>query len=166
MEVFIRTRISKTLISAKIEIASKIDMPLKKENWKFNWKSLAKIEGSFIYKLTTEHQPKQIEGLLMLSILNGGMVYLNNIEVAPHNYGSQGHFEFVAGCLIAFGCDFSFINGQGAYLGFVSFDSKTKLIPLYQQKYGATWIVGQKMFIDPDAGKNLIKKYLKSAESI
>jgi len=50
--------------------------------------------------------------------------------------------------------------GKGNYLGFLSFDSKTELIELYQNKYGATFAMGNKMFFDPEAGKKLMKKYL------
>lgn len=40
-------------------------------------------------------------------------------------------------------------------------DSKTNLIELYEKKYGATHAIGQKMFFDPVAGKNLMEAYLK-----
>jgi len=46
--------------------------------------------------------------------------------------------------------------------GYLTFESKTKLIPLYQQKYGAILAMGQRMFIDPEMGLKLIDKYLKS----
>jgi hypothetical protein len=62
--------------------------------------------------------------------------------------------------LIAFACKKSFELGKGHYLGFLSFDSKTELISLYQDKYGATWAMGQKMFIGPANGKKLMEKYL------
>ena len=41
----------------------------------------------------------------------------NNIEVAPHNYGSKGRYENVAGSLIAFACYKSFELGKNYYLG-------------------------------------------------
>ena len=136
------------------------EMPLKKDGWQFTWKKLAKVEGAQFYKITLKDSPKTIEGLLMITLINDEMVYMNNIEVAPHNYGSKGKYENVAGCLIAFASKKSFEIGRGNYLGFLSFDSKTQLISLYQEKYGATWAMGQKMFIDPIEGRKLMEKYL------
>jgi len=63
-----------------------------------------------------------------LSIENGEMVYLNNIELAPHNIGGDKRYDYVAGCLIAYGCLYGHRNGVGNYKGFVCFDSKTALI--------------------------------------
>ncbi len=99
----------------------------------------------------------------MLTLLNEEMLYMNNIEVAPHNYGEHGRYDRVAGCLIAFGCYKSFEQGAGHYIGYLAFESKTKLIALYQKKYGATQAMGQKMFIDPDAGRKLMKTYLNQS---
>ncbi|MEL7123180.1 MAG: hypothetical protein AAFO07_27270 [Bacteroidota bacterium] len=137
------------------------EMPLKKDGWHFIWKKLAKVEGAQFYKITLKDSPKRIEGLLMITLINDEMLYMNNIEVAPTNYGSNGKYENVAGSLIAFACMKSFELGKGDYLGFLSFDSKTELIALYQEKYEATWAIGQKMFIDPLAGRKLMDKYLK-----
>lgn len=95
----------------------------------------------------------------MLTLLSEEMVYMNNIEVSPQNYGSNGKLDGVAGALIAYACKKSFELGKGAYTGFLSFDSKTALIPLYEKKYGATWAIGQKMFISPVSGKILMNKY-------
>ncbi len=96
----------------------------------------------------------------MLSVMYEEMLYMNNIEVAPHNLGSDGKYDNVAGCLIAFGCLKSFELGKNTYKGYLTFESKTELIPLYQDKYGATLAMGQRMFIDPDTGLGLIDKYL------
>lgn len=96
----------------------------------------------------------------MLTLMNNEMLYMNNIEVAPHNLGSTGAYDNVAGCLIAFGCLKSFELGSNHYTGYLTFESKTALIPLYQKKYGATLAMGQKMYIAPQAGLTLIKKFL------
>jgi hypothetical protein len=45
----------------------------------------------------------------MLTLQSEEMIYLNNIEVAPHNYGSNGKYDHVAGCLISFA---ALRNGQ------------------------------------------------------
>ena len=92
--------------------------------------------------------------------MNDEMLYMNTIEVAPHNYGSNGKYENVAGCLIAFGCLKSFELGKNHYEGYLTFESKTELIQFYQKKYGASIAAGQRMFINPKAGLNLIEKYL------
>jgi hypothetical protein len=63
--------------------------------------------------------------------------------------------------LLAFACYKSFELGRGHYVGFLSFESKTKLMKLYQEKYGAIAAMGQKMFFDPEGGKKLMRMYLK-----
>lgn len=148
------------LFEALVLPAEKTEMPLKKDGWRFTWRELVKTEGAFFYKVVLEGAPTQVEGMLMLTLINEEMLFMNNIEVAPHNYGSKGRFDNIAGSLIAFGCKKSFELGKGHYLGFLAFESKTELIPLYEEKYGATWAMGQKMFIDPEAGKKLMEKYL------
>lgn len=112
------------------------------------------------FKITLEESPDQIEGMVMLSLMYDEMLYLNNIEVAPHNYGKGGQYDNVAGCLLAFACRMGMSHGKGNYKGFLAFDSKTELIELYQNKYGATWAMGQKMYFTPEAGDKLMEKYL------
>jgi hypothetical protein len=161
MRVLIKDTKSGDWSEGLIEVALKKDMPFKKDGWQFNWKKLFQIEGSSFFKLTTLDTPEVIEGMIMLTILNEEMVFMNNIEVAPGNYGEDGKYENVAGCLLGFACYKSFEWGKDPYLGFLSFDSKTQLIEFYQKKYGASWAMGQKMFFTPDAGKKLMKEYLK-----
>ena len=147
-------------IEAMIVSASSADFPKKKDGWQFAWRSLGKTEGADFYKLVTVGSPTTIQGMLMLTLLYDEMVFMNNLEVAPHNYGNQGKYDHVAGGLIAFACYKSFEQGRNSYLGYLSFDSKTQLIDLYQRKYGATRAIGHKMCFDPEAGKNLMQKYL------
>ena len=160
MDVKLIDIVSGQEVSGIILPAEKADMPLKKQGWKFSWKQLYGIEGATYYKLCLKENVSEIQGLIMLTLMNQVMLYLNNIEVAPHNYGSGGRYENVAGGLLAYGCLQSFELGKDHYEGFLSFDSKTELIPLYVEKYGATHVMGQKMFFDPDAGRDLMKKYL------
>ncbi len=70
----------------------------------------------------------------MLSVIDKEMIYMNNVEVAPHNFGTNRKFVNVAGVLIAFACLQSFEMGQGNYAGFLSFDSKSELIELYKDE--------------------------------
>ena len=153
-------------VSAKIEKAELSCMPARKNGWQFTWKFLFKTEGSTIYKLTLEESPGTIEGLLMLSLMNEEMLYMNNIEVAPHNLGKQAEFDYVAGCLIAFACWKSFESGQAPYTGYLTFESKSALIPLYRENYGAILAKGNRMFIPPENGLKLIDQYLKNEANV
>ena len=160
MNVLLEESKSGILIESLISPIQKNELPLKKDGWQFTWKKLGQIEGAECYKLTKISTPNVVEGMLMLTLVNEEMLYMNNIEVAPHNFGSNGKYERVAASLLAFACYKSFDVGQNHYLGFLSFESKTQLMELYQNKYGATHAMGQKMFFDQNAGKALIKKYL------
>jgi hypothetical protein len=160
MKVYLQEVKSGNLVEAIISKALKADLPLRKDGWQFTWRKLGKVEGAQFYKLTTVESPDEVEGMLMLTLFNEEMLYMNNIEVAPHNFGSEGKYDHVAGSLIAFACYKSFELGKNYYMGFLSFDSKTRLIELYEKKYGATFAMGQKMFFDPEAGKKLMKRYL------
>jgi hypothetical protein len=160
MRVNLKEVKSGELIEGIITKANKSDLPLKQDGWQFTWKRLGKTEGAEFYKLSTVEDPETVEGMLMLTLINEEILYMNNIEVAPQNYGSEGKYDNVAGGLIAFGCYKSFEQGKSYYLGYLSFESKTQLIELYQNKYGATFVMGQKMFFNPGAGKQLMKKYL------
>ena len=156
MYIYLKHRTTKQLVKAQVIKAEKKDMP---DNWKFNWKQLYNRDSMY-YKVVTETSPEVIEGLLMVTILNGEMLFLNNIEVAPHNYGKTGIYDFVAGCIFAFSCNLSLIYGKGYYKGYVVFDSKTKLIEHYQNKYGAVLLSSQRMCIYKEIGIKLIKQYL------
>ncbi len=160
MRVLLKELKNENSIEASIVGAQKENLPIKKNGWQFTWTKLFHAEGALCYKLSTVISPNQIEGMLMLTLVEDEMLFMNNIEVAPHNYGANGQYENVAGCLLAFACYKSFELGNNHYVGYLSFDSKTQLIELYQNKYGATHARGQKMFFDPEAGKVLMKKYL------
>lgn len=160
MQVSLKEVKTGELIEALIVKANKSELPAKRGGWQFTWRKLGRTEGASFYKLVTVDDPRTIEGMLMLTLINEEMLYMNNIEVAPHNYGSGGKFDNVAGGLLAFGCYKSFEEGKNYYLGYLSFESKTQLIELYQNKYGATFAMGQKMFFDPTAGKKLMQKFL------
>ena len=161
MEIKLLEMKSQKEIDAKIERAKLKDMPTKKDGWQFTWRTLYKTEGAKFYKISLMANERQIEGMLMLSVMYDEMLYMNNIEVAPHNLGSKGRYDNVAGSLIAYGCLKSFELGKNTYKGYLTFESKTKLIPLYQKKYGARLAMGQRMFIEPEVGLELIEKYLK-----
>ncbi|MCB0641073.1 MAG: hypothetical protein KDC44_05510 [Phaeodactylibacter sp.] len=161
MKVYLKEVQSGERVEGIIEEAFMPDMPHRKSGWQFNWPQLAKTDGAIFYKLIKVDAPTQVEAIIMLTLINEEMLFLNNTEVVPHNYGSEGKYENVAGSLLAFACYKSFELGNHHYVGFLSFESKTELIELYQQKYGATYAVGQKMYFDPKAGKKLMRRYLQ-----
>jgi hypothetical protein len=153
------------LVPAFIGKATVKDMPFKKDGWNFNWRNLFKEEGAEVYKVSLDGSPNKIEGIIIFQLKNDEMLEMNNIEIAPYNIGNAGKYKRVSGVLIAFCCIQSLTLGKGNYKGFVSFESKTSLISYYQNKYGATQIIGQKMFFDQETGAELIKKYLNNEEA-
>lgn len=160
MRINIYERENDLSVDSEISIIDKKLLPLKKNGWKFNWKQLHKTEGSLFYMLSCIHTPEIVEGIIMLTLFNNEMLFMNNIELAPQNIGTNKMYENVAGCLLAYACRKSFEIGRGNYNGYLSFDSKTNLIELYQNKYGANLAMGNKMYFSPETGKNLMKKYL------
>jgi len=134
-------------------------MPLKKDGWQFNWNKLIEEKNTKTYFLKLKAEPKSIEGILQLRI-ESDVLIMDLIEIAPHNIGTTNKkYDFVAGCLIAFACRESF-KIEGAYKGFLTFVSKSNLIDWYQKKYGAKQALGQRMYIDDQAGMRLIDKFL------
>lgn len=146
-------------IKAEIILAEKANMPLKKDGWNFNWKQLIKNENTKSFLLRLFETPHTIEGVLQLRI-EGEMLIMDLVEIAPHNIGKNKRYDYVAGCLISFACKESF-KIEGNYKGYLTFVSKSNLIEWYSSQYGAKQALGQKMFIDPEKGVELINKYLK-----
>ena len=156
--VYILETKSKRLIEAAIVFAERKNVPLKKDGWNFNWKQLVQEQDSQTFILKTIEVPQSIEGALHLKV-ESGMLIMDAVEIAPHNIGRNKKYDYVADCLIAFACRESF-KLEGIYKGFLTFFSKTNLINWYSEKYGATLALGQRMFIDSEAGEKLINKYL------
>ena len=159
MRIKLKDTVRDKLVDAQLILAEKVDMPLTKNGWKFEWNKLFDEGGTF-YKVIIDEEPQVIQGIMKFSIDSNEMFYLENVEIAPHNYGSKGRYDYVAGCLFAYACKQSKILGKGNYEGWVVFDSKTILIEFYQNKYGATIVHGQRMFFDPETGDKLIAQYL------
>lgn len=137
-----------------ISKAYKKDLP--KTKWKFDWKSLY-TKNSQIFKLVYE---EEIEGLIKMTKVDEGYYEMSNLELSPENYGSDGKFNNVAGCLIAYGCLLTFQLNTGNYKGYLAFTSKGELIKHYEKYYYAELVYREKMIIFPKNGKKLIKKYL------
>jgi hypothetical protein len=105
--------------------------------------------------LTIRDNPNIIQGLASISDYEDHY-YLHLVESAPFNLGKNKLYEGVPGNLFAFTCKTSWDKG---YQGFVSFNSKTKLIEHYEKSLGATHVGGHKMVIFPNEALKLIKKY-------
>jgi hypothetical protein len=84
---------------------------------------------------------------------------MNLLESSPFNIGKNKLYEGVAGNLVAFACKISFQKG---YDGFVAFTAKTNLIKHYEESLGAFHFKNQRMIIETEASKKLVKKYFKS----
>jgi len=137
-----------------ISKAYKKELP--KAKWQFNWKSLCN-KNSQIFKLVYEDE---IQGLLKMTQVDEGYYEMSNLELAQGNYGSKGKINYIAGCLIAYGCLLAFQLNEGNYKGHLAFTSKGELIQHYEKYYFAELVYREKMIIFPVNGKKLIKKYL------
>jgi len=155
--VYILDTINGDLVKAEIV---RMDVPpLKKDGWNFNWRQIKKEDPCQTFILQTVDTPHVIQGAIKLKV-EYKMLVMDAVEVAPHNFGRNKRYDYVAGCLIAFACRESF-KIEGPYKGFLSFVSKTALMRWYIDKYGAEVALGQRMYIDFEAGKILIEKYLE-----
>ena len=157
--IYILDNITNKLVESEIVPIDPHLIPLKKDGWKFNWKKIAKEQNGQTYILRTINSPMQVEGAILLKV-ESNMLVMDALEIAPQNFGQiNKRYDNVAGCLIAFACRESF-KITGAYSGFLTFVSKTKLINWYTEKYGAELALGQRMFIDWETGNDIIEKYL------
>lgn len=127
----------------------------KKNGGLFTWATELKYSDRQVFKLTIRDNPNIIQGLASISDY-GDHYYLHLVESAPFNLGKNKLYEGVPGNLFAFTCKTSWDKG---YQGFVSFNSKTKLIEHYEKSLGGTNVGGHKMVIFPNEALKLIKKY-------
>jgi len=137
-----------------LEVTSKDIKSLKKSDWLFDWKSEAKQSDKTVYKLIIDN-PTIIQGLISMQD-RGDHIFMLLIESNKFNKGSKKVYLGVPGNLVAFACKLSFDKGYG---GYVSFESKTKLIEHYQKILGAHLLFGNIMAIDTRAANKLIEQY-------
>lgn len=124
------------------------------KEFSFDWQEEKQNE---VYKIYILGKDKEILG--MLSIIDypeDYRIHLNLIEIGISNIGKKKTIENIAGCLIAFTCKLAFMRG---YFGFVSLQPKTRLIDLYQDKYGFRQY-GRLLAVEQESARQLIKKYL------
>lgn len=120
----------------------------------FNWKEEKKNE---VYKIYLVGRDKEILG--MMSLIDRPeeyRIHLNLIEIRESQQGKNKTIDKIAGCLLAFACQLAFARG---YDGFVSLKPKSKLVALYQSKYGFRQY-GRLLGIEQGLSDALINKYL------
>lgn len=130
----------------------------KKNKWNFNWKIEFNDLQKEVYKLNIMNNSRIIQGLLSITI-EQDHIYMNLLESSPFNIGKDKLYEGVAGNLVAFACKISFQKG---FDGFVAFNAKTNLITHYEESLGAYHFKGQRMIIETESAKILVKKYFKT----
>lgn len=128
---------------------------IKKADWLFDWKTEAKDKEKAVYKLVIRDNSLIIQGLIFLQD-KGDHVFMHLIESNKFNRGSKKLYIGVPGNLVAFACKLSFDKG---YDGFISFESKTKLMQHYQETLGAHVIFGNMMALDTEAATKLVNQY-------
>ncbi len=128
---------------------------LKKTDWLFDWKGEVKNNSKVIYKLVIEGNQSVIQGLISLQD-RGDHIFMHLIESNRFNRGAKRMYLGVAGNLVAYACKLSFEKG---YEGFVSFESKTRLVEHYTLMLGARLLFGNFMAIETKAATKLINRY-------
>lgn len=147
-------------LRTKVTLLQKQDLKIviKKNGWKFDWKSEFKKIDRQVFKLTIEENSSIIQGLVSFTVFEN-YIEMHLIENAPFNFGKNKAYDGVAGNLVAFVCKTSFERGGK---GYVSFIAKTRLIEHYKNILGAENPHGHQMVINSKAANILIKKYFKN----
>jgi len=155
------------LVPAIISRGITVHLPSLTEGWQFNFRGNTRREALETYILTTDDNSDEIQGCLSFKMNHKVEPYMAYIEIAPHNKGKTRRYDDVAGCLIAYACRLSFINGKGDYKGWLAFDvleetaaDSIKLMALYSKKYGALKFGETTMVIPPNEAKKLIDQFL------
>ena len=138
-----------------LELTAKDIKGIKKSDWLFNWKAEAKELDKKVYKLVVAENENIIQGLMSLQD-RSDHIFMSLIESNKFNRGAKKVYFGVPGNLVAFACKLSFDRG---YNGYVSFESKTKLIAHYHKSLGAQVLFGNFMAIDTKAAIKLIEHY-------
>ena len=142
----ILNRISGDSFRTEISLVTKSDLKIvtKSKGWLFDWKYEFNQIDREVYKLTILDNPDIVQGLMSLAV-KSDHVYMYLLESAQFNIGRNKIYEGIPGNLVAFACKLSFQRGGE---GFVSFESKIKLIDHYVNSLGAFHFGGQLMVID------------------
>ncbi|WP_276388983.1 hypothetical protein [Eudoraea chungangensis] len=167
MNVKILELATKSEIKSQIYLITKnkSKLPSLNEGWRFNFNKYSKRKEYETYILTTDKTPEIIEGCLIIDTKSPYQVYMAFVEVSPHNRGNRKRYDRVTGCLIAFACKQSFIQGKEGYVAFDVHEEKEeneiKLMKLYSQKYNAVRMENSTtMIILPEGSEKLINEFL------
>lgn len=167
MKVKILELESKSEVKSQIYLVTKnkSKLPSINDGWRFNFSKHSKGKDFETYILATNKTPEIIEGCLIINTKSPHQVYMAFVEVAPHNRGNKKRYDKVAGCLIAFACRQSFINGQEGFLAFDVLEEKEenqkKLMNIYSRKYDAVRLDDSTtMIILPNGSERLINEFL------
>lgn len=125
------------------------------KNWKFDW-SIPLKNGYDIYELFVKGNDK-VQGRIAVKAI-GGVVDVEIVESAPHNFGHLGRYKGVGGHLFAIACQISVDVG---FEGFVAFTAKSNLVEYYKKILDAQVFQGQRMYIDEIAATKLLNKYMR-----
>lgn len=128
---------------------------IRKADWLFDWKAELKNPDSTVYKLVIAGNDAVIQGLVSLQD-RGDHVFMLLIESNRFNRGAAKVYVGVPGNLVAFACKLAFDKG---YAGYVSFESKTKLMAHYEKTLGAHVLFRNFMALDTKAAAKLINQY-------
>ena len=123
--------------------------------WKFNW-SITEKNGYDIYELFVKDDDT-VQGRISVKV-DGGVADVDIAETAPHNYTHKGIYSGVGAHLFAIACQVSLDAG---YDGFVTFTSKSSLVEYYKEKLNAVVFRGRRMYIDEEAARILLDKYMR-----
>lgn len=171
MKVRIRKTEGNTIVDAKIFDSKlvKIELPSFIDGWRFDFNKHSKKKFFTTYVLFSDEISERIEGCLTFQMRDKVEPYMAFVEVAPHNKGEVKEYDTIAGCLIAYACRLSFINGENHFEGYLAFDvleekkeDEIKLMSLYSTKYNAMKISETTMLIPPKGGKKLIDEFLNT----
>lgn len=121
----------------------------------FDW---SKEKSNLVFKIIKEDEVdnQDIHGLISIrDISEEFRIHITLIEISNDNKSPDKKIDKVAGCLLSFAVQIAFEKG---YFGFTSLLPKTKLIPLYVEKYGFSQF-GRQLAIEGKEAIKLIEKY-------
>ena len=150
--------VTRESIETDVELVTPRDLKkiLKKNGWKFNWKTESKYPDRQVYKLIIRGD-ELIQGLINLQAIEG-YVEMHLIETAPHNFGRKKKYLGVSPNMVAFACKMSFEMGFEGYVGFIP---KTRLIQHYIDTLGAELVFKNRMRIPEKSAEKLVNSYFK-----
>ncbi len=128
---------------------------LRISDWLFDWKRELDDHRKEVFQLVIAGRRHPVWGPISIEDRNDH-IFIHLIESSKPNKGKNKIFIGIPGNLVAFACKVSFERG---YSGFVSSESKTKLIEHYKKSLGAKIIYRNIMAIDTVAAVRLIDSY-------